>query len=105
MKKKWSRQFDKCQACGTTERKHYARGVCQRCYMRLPHMKQFNMDWKKTHRGRVLSIKKKYYYKNRDKYLAYKKEWYQKKKLQAETRCARVSIGNTVDDKCLNPET
>lgn len=30
--KKWSRDWDKCRICGTTRRKHLARGMCMRCY-------------------------------------------------------------------------
>lgn len=29
---RWSRQHDCCQGCGTTERRHSARGLCGRCY-------------------------------------------------------------------------
>jgi very-short-patch-repair endonuclease/predicted transcriptional regulator len=28
---KWSREYDKCIQCGTTERKHIAYGLCKRC--------------------------------------------------------------------------
>ena len=28
----WSRKFDKCINCGTTEVKHVAKGLCRRCY-------------------------------------------------------------------------
>jgi hypothetical protein len=28
----WSRKFDKCQICGTTEVKHRAWGLCVSCY-------------------------------------------------------------------------
>jgi len=31
----WAREYDRCQECGTTERPHYARGLCERCYHRL----------------------------------------------------------------------
>ena len=31
---RWSRAFAACQACGTTERPHNARGLCHRCYAR-----------------------------------------------------------------------
>lgn len=30
----WSRLYDSCQVCGTTERKHGAHGLCSRCYTR-----------------------------------------------------------------------
>lgn len=29
---RWSRTFDCCQSCGTTERKHNAKGLCWQCY-------------------------------------------------------------------------
>jgi hypothetical protein len=29
---RWSRDFDCCQRCGTTERRHNAKGYCWRCY-------------------------------------------------------------------------
>ena len=28
----WSRQFDKCINCGTTEIEHVAKGLCRKCY-------------------------------------------------------------------------
>ncbi len=28
----WSKNFSKCKICGTTERKHVAKGLCQKCY-------------------------------------------------------------------------
>ena len=30
----WSRNFDKCQVCGTSERKHRGKGLCVNCYER-----------------------------------------------------------------------
>lgn len=31
----WSRHTDGCRECGTTERRHMAKGLCTRCYSRL----------------------------------------------------------------------
>lgn len=28
----WAKKYDACQACGTTERQHYAHGLCNHCY-------------------------------------------------------------------------
>ena len=28
----WSRKFEKCINCGTTEIKHLAKGLCRKCY-------------------------------------------------------------------------
>lgn len=30
----WSKQFDRCQGCGTDERPHEGKGFCRRCYYR-----------------------------------------------------------------------
>ena len=30
----WARDWDRCQECGTTERRHEARGLCHRCHYR-----------------------------------------------------------------------
>lgn len=30
----WSREHPCCQGCGTTERAHFAKGLCERCYFR-----------------------------------------------------------------------
>jgi len=29
----WARNYDCCQLCGTTERKHNAKGLCWKCYL------------------------------------------------------------------------
>jgi hypothetical protein len=29
---RWSRQWDACRECGSTERRHNARGLCVACY-------------------------------------------------------------------------
>jgi len=31
----WALQWQQCQSCGTTDRPHYARGLCDRCYPRV----------------------------------------------------------------------
>lgn len=33
----WARNWDCCQECGTTERPHVAKGLCQLCYSRKKH--------------------------------------------------------------------
>lgn len=39
----WAKGHDQCATCGTTERKHWAKGLCARCY------KQVNYEEKKHH--------------------------------------------------------
>lgn len=38
----WSRAWRCCRECGTTEREHYGKGLCARCYRRA---------WSKTPKG------------------------------------------------------
>jgi hypothetical protein len=35
----WSHKWSCCRACGTTERPHYARGMCEECYRRYRRQK------------------------------------------------------------------
>jgi len=37
---KWSRQYDKCIKCGTTEYKHNAKGLCVKCYKKELYRKR-----------------------------------------------------------------
>ena len=38
----WSIEHEKCIQCGTTERKHYAKGLCKRCYSRTREKRRYN---------------------------------------------------------------
>lgn len=40
MEGKWSRNFDCCKECGTTERKHGSHGLCVNCYARYKRSKR-----------------------------------------------------------------
>lgn len=31
----WSKDYDKCVICGTTERRHWGHGLCKNCYVKL----------------------------------------------------------------------
>lgn len=31
---RWATLYDHCQVCGSTERKHYGRGMCKNCYQK-----------------------------------------------------------------------
>lgn len=73
--KKWSQKFDKCQKCGTTERKHNALGLCSKCYVhqqyQRPHIKAYRDAKKKlfdqTKKGKTSRrrLNRKYYYTHR----------------------------------------
>ena len=47
--KPWSRKFDSCQECGTTEKKHASGGLCHTCFWR-------KRNKKKTKKRKRLSV-------------------------------------------------
>jgi len=51
---KWSRNFEKCQQCGTKRFKHKAKGLCTRCYRlvrKLDQVTAWNLSDAKTLKG------------------------------------------------------
>jgi len=51
----WAKDFTSCVGCGTTERKHMAKGLCTRCY---------SAKYSSEHLDKVNSQKKKWYREN-----------------------------------------
>jgi hypothetical protein len=51
--KKWSKKYDQCQECGTTEKRHMSGGLCSVCYMR--NKRKESAD----HTDKVLKLKRK----------------------------------------------
>lgn len=39
--RRWSREFDHCLGCSTTDRRHAGRGYCDRCYRSRYDDRQF----------------------------------------------------------------
>lgn len=54
LNKKWSRKYDECINCGSTEKKHYARGLCQTCYNRNMEMRTIYHERKSGVAGKKL---------------------------------------------------
>lgn len=54
----WSKEYSCCTECGTTERKHYGKGLCYRCYNRRKRKEN-----PVPNRERA----KRYYYNNTDR--------------------------------------
>lgn len=52
----WSRRHGCCTACGTTDRKHYAHGLCSRCYL---------IEWNSDPANRALAQEAKRRWYNR----------------------------------------
>jgi len=48
MIKQWSKKFNKCVQCGTTETKHHANGLCHNCYYNTPKWKEYMKEYRKT---------------------------------------------------------
>ena len=68
---KWSRKYDGCIECSTTERKHVGKGKCVNCWRR---------EWSKTEKGREVARTafKKWSSKNKDKIAIYNKRNHEK---------------------------
>lgn len=62
----WSRRYRCCTACGATDRKHYAHGLCSRCYL---------TEWNSVPANRALAKEAK-------------RRWY-KRSVTTESRAAR----------------
>jgi 5-methylcytosine-specific restriction endonuclease McrA len=39
----WARGFERCQQCGTTERRHNAKGLCWKCYRATPRVRSIDL--------------------------------------------------------------
>jgi len=63
--KKWSREYDKCQNCGTTNVKHKGNGFCSKCWENLVRNKTSKRKkWQKQYRENNMDRIRK----NNDKY-------------------------------------
>jgi len=75
---KWSRKYDRCRDCKTTERKHYARGLCRNCYRKKNYWE--NVDKERAQRKEYYEDNKdkvkEYYQANRERLLRYQKMYY-----------------------------
>ncbi|MFH0892484.1 MAG: HNH endonuclease [Candidatus Falkowbacteria bacterium] len=67
-KKRWSRDYDKCVDCGTTEKKHVSRGRCVDCsrkflyhynLKRKKSIKKAGEKWRKANPDKIRAINKK----------------------------------------------
>lgn len=90
MSKRWARNFDRCVRCGTTDRRHEARGYCLRCYDNVTYHENIEREhrerklrrlrapiekaqadyerekrWKAANRERALARQKAHYERNK----------------------------------------
>lgn len=66
----WSKKYDKCIICGTTERKYGADGMCRKCY----HKKwrkinpEYDKEWREENPEKVKAAVKKWHKENGKEY-------------------------------------
>ncbi len=84
---RWSREYDRCKICGSTEHRHYARGLCRNCYRKELYWDnvQKERDKRKEYYGYNKDKIKAYYKDNRDKLLKYQKMYYLVQKYKGKT--------------------
>ncbi len=77
----WSKKYDKCIKCGTTEKKHHGNGMCKDCHAReyrdknCEKIKKRNIKWHKENYLRFKKSCKLWRKKNIDKKRKANKEW------------------------------
>ena len=74
----WSCKYNKCVQCGTTDIKHYAKGLCKKCYSRIYSKKRYHKNPQR--REYVLMKSKEYRLKNQEKTNEYSKNYMRKKR-------------------------
>jgi len=57
--KRWSRKYDACVACGTTERPHRSKGFCSACAQRARDHAKGAKPWKKREDGAAPALPRK----------------------------------------------
>ena len=75
--KKWSRKYDCCQICGTTEKKHKGRGLCVTCHNKQwsEENKEYSREWHKQYRKENPRYNKQYQDQYRKENKEYFKQW------------------------------
>ena len=67
----WAKKYERCCECSTTDRKHYGKGLCYRCYNRAKYredpepQKARSLGYYAEHAGEKLAYQRKYYETNR----------------------------------------
>ena len=62
--KKWSKKYDRCEKCGTTETKHVSRGLCKNCYYRDIEKRHKDNNRIQTYGGSSAILTKEYLEEN-----------------------------------------
>jgi hypothetical protein len=113
----WSKKYDKCVVCGTTEKKHYGKGRCVNCYSKkrykenpkrhskivkkwqeknIEKHKESCRKWQKENPEKMNEFSKNYRKENPKKIKAYNKKYYSENSEKENMRCKKY--------RELNPE-
>ena len=100
----WSKKYEKCIICGTTERKHKGNGRCVNCYQK----KQYKINPEKSIKRSIKYQKEnpekvnkknwKWRRENPEKYKEYRKKWYSSHKKDQNERTKEWQENNK--EKC-----
>lgn len=86
---RWSLNFDCCQECHTTEVKHWAKGLCKRCYQRQPVYRDLEKQRRKANERSTPESRKRAREKSR-RYWQEHPEAYERHKERMRERSRRV---------------
>jgi transcriptional regulator with XRE-family HTH domain len=84
--KKWSKKYDRCEKCGTTETKHVGRGLCKHCYNRDIEKRHIDGNRIRKHGESSAILTKEYLEEN---YIKYTKSLGE---IARETNCSRQYV-------------
>lgn len=98
--KKWSRKYNKCIICGTTEKEHKAKGLCKKCYERIEYKRNFRKHsersekYNKNNKKKISEYNEEYYKENVEKCKKNKKKWYIKNSEKVKKKTKEWAIKN-----------
>lgn len=77
---RWSVKFTECQGCGTTENKHWVKGLCHSCFNKQPetiaYCREQQRLWRKNNPEKFQTILRKEALKKAEKRLEKLKQKY-----------------------------
>lgn len=76
--KQWSRKFNRCIQCKTTERKHHGNGLCYNCYYSTQKWKEYMKEYGKAYKRTLEYKKHRREYRATPERRAYQKEYRQR---------------------------
>lgn len=88
----WSRKYDSCIICGTTESEHDGKGICKRCHMKAHYWKnrerilEYSKQYRMKNKEKIRECNRRYYEANKEKIKLKQKAYRQKDKKSGRAR-------------------